>query len=516
MYYIIILEMKKVTAQKKDFLKKLRNDYNRLINPETGSLEIIKKLEKEETKDDYLKKWYKLSRDGVDVYPSQGLLTTPYDYLEYNSLEMLPQETIIKTLHVRRFFLEMFNHPYRIRYLDSANRGKFVSPPKISIKPLENAIKEGVFLSIGDFGSSVVGSKNERVSRRERYAQGPFVKLGKQARAIFVGSSSPDVWSSAAAISTMAASHCLCALPRNGVLHDVKRQADLARETFSWLKDLEHEVLNSRRDKRKISNYWVKNVMGTLEATKEKALPRAKALYAAGVRVFRVYSPEPGTGVVDVVKSLRKIYKNEVEIFASFIVDVEQGKRAEEAGADGIFVGIGGGGRCTTGVRSGSAIDWPSLVYLLRGEVSIPVIVEGGASDHIATTLLLGASGVSVSRIASGGTIESPGGALFYSDSKGQLFKPYGGEASPRIKYLEEKLLPFEIPSFVEGETGKAYLNYGKHAYPTLTYNLHLLTEDAILSMVFRGVSDIHQLHSLDPSPLGQITSSGDFQRNTH
>lgn len=508
--------MKKTLPKKSNSLQNLQKSYLQLISPQAGTQDVIKKLKKKESRDDYLKKWYQLSRVGEDVYPSQGLLTTPYDYLEYNSLEMLPQETIIKTLHVRRFFLEMFNHPYRIHYLDRVNREEFVPPPKISIKPLENAIKEGVFLSIGDFGSSVVGSKNKRVSRRERYAQGPFVKLGKQARAVFVGSSSPDVWNSAAAISTMAASHCLCALPRNGVLHDINRQADLARETFSWLKDLENEVLNSRRDKKKISNYWTNNVMGTLEATNEKALPRAKALYGAGVRVFRVYSPEPGTGVVDVVKSLRKTYKDEIEIFASFIVDVEQGKRAEEAGADGIFVGIGGGGRCTTGVRSGSAIDWPSLAYLLRGEVNIPVIIEGGASDHIATTLLLGASGVSVSRIASGGTIESPGGALFYSDSKGQLFKPYGGEASPRIKYLEKKILPFEIPSFVEGETGKAYLNYGKHAYPTLTYNLHLLTEDAILSMVFRGVYDIHQLHSLDPSPLGQITSSGDFQRNTH
>lgn len=508
--------MKKVSNKKKDFLKKLQDSYNRLINPEIGSSEIIKKLEKEENKDDYLKKWYSLSRVGEDVYPSQGLLTTPYDYLEYNSLEMLPQETIIKTLRVRRFFLEMFNHPYRIHNLEKVNKEKFIPPPKISIKPLENAIKEGTYLSIGDFGSSIVGSKNERVSRRERYGQGPFVKLGKQARTIFVGSSSPDVWNSAAAISTMAASHCLSAIPRNGVLHDIKRQASLAKEIFSWLKDLENEVLNSRPDKKKISNYWTKNVMGTLEASREKALPRAKALYDAGVRVFRVYSPEPGTGVIKVVKSLRKIFKDEIEIFASFIVDVGQGKRAEEAGADGIFVGIGGGGRCTTGVRSGSAIDWPTLVYLLRGEINIPVIVEGGASDHIATSLLLGASGISVSRIGAGGTVESPGGALFYSDAHGQLFKPYGGEASPRIKYLDGKILPFEIPSFVEGETGKAYLNYGKHAYPTLTYNLHLLTEDAILSMVFRGVKNIHELHSLDPSPLGQITSAGDFQRNTH
>ena len=508
--------MKKVNSKNKDYLRKLNVSYNNLINPQSETSEITKKTEKEETKDSYLKKWYQLSRNWEDVYPSQGLLTTPYDYLEYSSFEMLPQETILKTLRVRRFFLELYNHPYRIHYLDFVNRNKFLPPPAISIKPLNNAISEGVYLSIGDLGSSVVGSKNARVSRRERYAQGPFIKLGRMARALFVGSSSPDVWNSAAAISTMAASHCLCGIPRNGILSDIKRQAGIAKETFTWLTELEGEILKSRPDRKKISNYWRKNVMGTLEASKDKANLRAKELFKAGVRTFRVYSPEPGTGVVDTVKMLRKKYNDEIEIFASFIVDIEQAKYAEDAGADGIFVGVGGGGRCTTGVRSGSAIDWPSLVYLLRGEINIPVIVEGGASDHIATTLMLGASGISVSRIAGGGTIESPGGVLFYSDTHGQLFKPYGGEASPRIKYLDGKLLPFDIPSFVEGETGKAYLNYGKHTYPTITYNIHILTEDAILSMVFRGVKNIHELQSLDPSPLGQITNAGDFQRNTH
>src|SRR3990172_2854952 len=136
----MFLDMKKVSGKKKDFLKKLNVSYNNLINPQSGTSEITKKTEKEETKDSYLKKWYQLSRNWEDVYPSQGLLTTPYDYLEYSSFEMLPQETILKTLRVRRFFLELYNHPYRIHYLDFVNRNKFLPPPAISIKPLNNAI----------------------------------------------------------------------------------------------------------------------------------------------------------------------------------------------------------------------------------------------------------------------------------------------------------------------------------------------------------------------------------------
>jgi hypothetical protein len=77
-------------------------------------------------------------------------------------------------------------------------------------------------------------------------------------------------------------------------------------------------------------------------------------------------------------------------------------------------------------------------------------------------------------------------------------------------------MLPFGIPSFVEGETTKAEMSYVKFVYPTLTYNLHLLFEDAILALVFRGVEDLASLHRLEPSPIRRITSSGDFQRNTH
>jgi len=195
-----------------------------------------------------------------------------------------------------------------------------------------------------------------------------------------------------------------------------------------------------------------------------------------------------------------------------------QGKaqKLEAAGADGLFVGIGGGGRCITGIRSGSAIDWPELVWRLRGQIKIPVIAEGGASDHIAVSLLLGASGISVSRVVAGGTIESPGGALFCADAHGHLFKPYGGEASARTKYLDGKLLPFDIPAFVEGETTEARMTYVKFVYPTLTYNLHLLIEDAILALVFRGANDTRQLQALNPSPLRWITSSGNFAMNTH
>lgn len=510
--------MKHKILSSEDSLNKLREDFNLLRDPVIGKKRIkdkLKELEKN-VNNGYLADWYSLSKDQDHVYPSQGLLRTPFDYLEYKSIQMLPQETIIKTLRLRWFFLEMFNHPYRIHFLKQTSRSKFSSIPKIEAKLFDAADASGLSLSVGDLGAKVVGDDKDRTSRTDRYAQGPFIKLGRQARVPFVGSASPDVWNSTAAISTMAASHCLTAIPRNGILSSVTRQGDFAKEVFAWLRSLEKQLLGKRKDRTIISKHWRNNVMGTLEATPQKALERASVLYKAGVRSFRIYSPEPGTGPIDTTLSLRKEFGEEIEIFTGKIISVEQAKRAQEAGADGLDIGIGGGGRCITGVRSGSAIDWPGLLWKLRGEVNIPIFVEGGASDHVAVTLLLGASGIGVSRAVSGGTIESPGGALFFSAENGRLFKPYGGEASARTKYLDGKLLPFDVPSFVEGETTKAEMSYVKHVYPTLTYNLHLLIEDAILAMVFRNVKTISDLHALNPSPLGQSTSFGQFQQNTH
>lgn len=498
-------------------IEELKRSFDLLRSKREGERLILAKENwRGATKEQTLGKWLAFSRESESVYPGQGLLLTPYDYLDVRGTQMLPQEAVVKSLRLRNYFLELFNHPYRLHFLDQVSREKFIPPKKIESVVMDRASEEGLAVSVGDLGAAVTGAGRARVSRTERYATGPFVKLGKQARAVFVGSASPDVWNSAAAVATMAASHCLAGIPRNGLLSDISRQADLAHETFEWLEVMAEDIFRGRSEKKKILMRWRKNVLGTLEASPEKALVRAKALFSAGVTAFRVYSPEPGTGAVETVAVLRKKYGDEIELFAGQVISLDQAKELERAGADGLFVGIGGGGRCITGVRSGSAIDWPELVWQLRGEVGISVVAEGGASDHIAVTLLLGASGISVSRMVAGGTIESPGGALYCVDEMGKLFKPYGGEASARTKFLDGKVLPFDIPSFVEGETTRAQMSYVKFVYPTLTYNLHLLFEDAILALVFRGVEDIAGLQKINPSPLRRITPSGDFQRQTH
>lgn len=515
MIYSILLRVIKKDNQK--FFSSTKDSFETFLNPKFGEQIIKDKLKKHEKNlSKYLSSWLAISKINKLVYPSQGLLLTPHDGLSTYSTKKLTQKTIIETLRLRLFFLELFNHPHRISYLDKVSSLPFIPPPEVANIMFTHAFNQGLSLSIGDIGASVGWTQKPRVSRKDRYASGPFVKLGRQARTFFCGSASPDVWNTSMAIATMAASHCLAGIPRNGVLSDIKRQSDLAAEVFTVLDNLAQLIFIDRSDREQVTNYWKKNVMGVVEATGDKALKRTQELYKSGVRCFRIYSPEPGIGPIDTVKEIRKHFGNEVEIFTGQIVDVEQAVLCQDAGADGLYVGIGGGGRCITGVRSGATIDWPELIWRMRGKVKIPVIVEGGASDHVAISLLLGASGIGVSRIAAGGTIESPGGVLYCVSKAGKYFKPYGGEASARTKFLDGKLLPFGAASFVEGETTNAEMSYIKGALPTLTYNLHSLIEDSVLALVFHGADNITQLQAISPSPLRQITYFGQLQQKTH
>ena len=95
----------------------MKEDFEALRNPEIGEARINKKFKESQTK-----AWYKLSREHPFVYPSQGLLQTPHDHLDYQGIHMLPHETVVKTLKLRLYFLELFNHPYRIQFLKKVIR----------------------------------------------------------------------------------------------------------------------------------------------------------------------------------------------------------------------------------------------------------------------------------------------------------------------------------------------------------------------------------------------------------
>lgn len=476
-----------------------------LLTSETAQEYICQKLAPyEQDVDEYLRLWRREAT--AKAYPSQGLIQTAFDDLNYAGQVHFTEERMVEILRVRSYLLEIFNHPTRIEALQRETAAQRDMLPGVRSDAIEYMQRQGIAISIGDLGAVVTypPGEQDRVSRKKRLQEGPFVKIGRSAHSPFVGSAMPDVFGSVPAIATMAASQSLVCIPRNSVFVEIQRQADLAAGAIEWLEN--EPMLDGRPDREELLGLWKSNLIGTVEASPDKALQRAEVLYERGIRKFRPYSPEPGPGPEQTTAALRKAFGDEIELFVGQIVDVAQALRVEEAGADALYAGIGGGGRCKTGPRSGTVIDWPELLWELRGKIRLPVIVEGGASEHVAETLLAGAAGIGVSRMAAGGTIESPGGGKFYSDSQGKLFKPYGGEASSRTKVLEGKMLAFGIPMFPEGETSPAFV---QQQYPTVMANLYQLCEAAVLALVFRGVNSIYALQCIDPSPLRIKTTAG-------
>jgi hypothetical protein len=434
--------------------------------------------------------------DPALAYPSQGLVRTPYDGDAINQAhtDIIPQQEFIDSiLPGMLYYLELFNHPQRIARLLATPI--FTAPQKHALNIFSKAKTTRQAISINQLALSPQGHTQPRVSRSEKFQAGPFVSLGNQPRSLLVGSANPEVWGSAPAIAHMAQTHSLIGIPRDGFFSNIQRQADLATSVLTWLEKSPLLVDRPAEQAEQLLTLWKHNVMGVLEVSPKKGLARAEALYQVGIRTFRLYSPEPGSDLVKMVKLLRKLEKQNnwepIEIFAGQVVDTDQAVQAAKAGATGLYVGIGGGGRCKTGVRGGLAIDWPELIWSLRGAVAIPVIIEGGASDAIAQTLAVGGTGIGVTRIAAGGTVESPGGLRYFVNSDGRFFKPYGGEASGRVKYLGGKAGPYGIIPYEEGEVGLAFRQYGRGNLPTLLSQMYYLNGDVILAFVMQNTSDL-------------------------
>jgi len=497
-----------------------------LREPAIAEAYISKKIQRLQKLKLYEWVWSEYEResqvDSASAYPSQGLHITPYDSdrCKEAKITTLDQELIQVTLRTELYYLELLNHPDRLKALLRVNAQPFAAPQVQRAQPIfVQAEREHRALAINELALKAQGANKPRASRTQRLLEGPFVKLGLQARSILCGSANPECWGSAAALVAMAQAHSLVGIPRDGLFTDLQRQADLATKAFEWLEKSPVLVGRSVTEQKQLLQLWRHNLMGVLEPEATKALRRAETLYDVGVRTFRVYSPEPGTDVEWTVTKLRQLQRKkgweEIEIFAGQVISVEQALAVQDRGANGVYIGIGGGGRCITGVRSGLAIDWPQLVEKLRGQLRIPIIVEGGASDAIAQTLAVGATGIGVTRSVAGGTIESPGGWTFLKDAK-SMFKPYGGEASARVKYMGGRGGPFGVIQYVEGQTTEANINYDRVTVPTLLHNYYLLNGDAILSLVFQNARDIPEFQEIAFSALVQVSPMELVLRNTH
>ena len=142
-------------------------------------------------------------------------------------------------------------------------------------------------------------------------------------------------------------------------------------------------------------------------------LERAAELVRAGVDIL-VIDIAHGHSVV-MEKAMREFRKRfeDVEMIAGNVATAEGARFLLERGADGIKVGIGPGGGCTT--RMTTSFGVPQLQALVEcrlavGDSGVPVIADGGIKRHgsLAEALVFGGDCAMLGS-AFAGTEESPG-----------------------------------------------------------------------------------------------------------
>jgi IMP dehydrogenase len=158
---------------------------------------------------------------------------------------------------------------------------------------------------------------------------------------------------------------------------------------------------------------------------------RARELERAGADVIVIDTAHGYTGrVLNAVRELKKQLR-QADLVAGNIASGEAAAELQDAGADGVKVGMGPGSICTTRVVSGAGV--PQITAIMKTvevahKLDLPVIADGGIkySGDIAKALAAGANSVMIGNLFAG-TDESPGELVFYQN---RSYKTYRGMGS--------------------------------------------------------------------------------------
>jgi IMP dehydrogenase len=161
------------------------------------------------------------------------------------------------------------------------------------------------------------------------------------------------------------------------------------------------------------------------------ALERAEALIAAGADVLVVDTAHGhSVGVIEMVGRIRGL-SGDFEVIAGNIATGEAAEALIDVGADGVKVGIGPSGICTTRVVAGVGVPQITAIYDVAEAAvrhGVPVVADGGitSSGDVAKAIAAGADTVMVGGMLAG-TDETPGDVVF---AQGERFKEYRGMGS--------------------------------------------------------------------------------------
>jgi len=196
------------------------------------------------------------------------------------------------------------------------------------------------------------------------------------------------------------------------------------------------------------------------------AMERAQALIAAGADVLVVDTAHGHSrGVIEMVARVCGL-SGDFEVAAGNIATGDAAEALIDAGADGVKVGIGPSGICTTRVVAGVGIPQLTAIYDVAEVASrhgVPVIADGGvtSSGDVAKAIAAGADAVMLGGMLAG-TEETPGEVILV---QGERFKAYRGMGSlgamkargySKDRYFQGDVEDVDklVPEGIEGRVG--------------------------------------------------------------
>ncbi len=461
---------------------------------------VLKQIEKNESAHQAAKNSPQLKQKLVET----GAIL-PEKQLELMNIKADQVVTLPKVLEIemRRkgfFYLQALTHPAILQARILMQDAGYSPLPGKTIPLFEKLIQDDRACTYEDFGLQPRQPKPQdgvQESSSRILAQGCFSWISRNHVGFPTTSNSMPSTNSAEALATLALVGTFACVPTDGHLVSLESRLSLVRSTrkaieehvvVKYHKHASHMLSNGKTLQEELKSR-TSFLVATVKQNPQTVLKEASALYAEGIRTFRLYDAGSTNQLAQAVSILKKNMPSDITILAGQVTGVEQARDLAARGADGLIVGIGEGGICTTPVVGSLAPNNILVAYqLCKAGLGTPIICDGGVGRAAGVIFAMGASANMASRRVIGGTLEhSP--TLNWIKRNGHYEKPYAGEASGVVKILGGNTTMVGDPYNIEGITSFVQMN---EEYPTTS---------AIYSGILAGITKMVRFaraHSVD------------------